>query len=911
MKPAAVAIAAALAVAGCTDLPPLGTCGNGIVEATAGEDCDDADPVTCRACRLVCSADLPATGTCPDGELCCLAGQRCGSDALCRAPSGVFASPSAIIPFTATQHTVADVDGDGIGDVFGVNRQQASFLFGGALTRTASVPISTLSRPESQVTFIDLVLDPGAPVEAEGTAGLVIPTARGFGVLVASGGRLASPALPELEFEVLVNGGGDVPDRALIAAPSVSGRVVAVVAEHRSDAAFPGTDRVALRVFNGRDPLPTDDTPCGVDFPIVPDLASFARMELVETSVGEQAIVAITQIRADLTVEAAALCIVRSPPIAGLVPSLLAVEAGRFVAELRAAELDGDPCPEVVAELSDGADVRFVRSYDTELSAGNCTATPLLRDIADGHLVGIGDLTGDGIDEVMIDRDVWRNTLSVNPIKLGLQLPDALDVARVVDVNRDGRNDIVAVGTPAPDLTVILAVDAGYAPRTIASIGALRELATADFDADTYPDVATIESLTDGTQRVVVAFGGPSGPQGFDSIGDIRGVRSLVGFVDTIPITTSDAFADLFMVHATPQGEDEVSQFHGAATRALTSELDLSGPLPDGDGGRSFGRTMTTGELLPPRGDGSDFCAVSLGNEPGPNGTITSAHAFCVGGRGSTLAAGMLDDVGGLTTDLDPILPGETLPALVAAEVGTNPQGEPFSVLVALRRDTYVAPALIVMALPPTLGEAGESIPSQIVRDVFVMPPLQPGFARLTFVLAARAVQLDADHDSELLVTLFDYIYPSNNATDGTFSTLVYRVDLEAPGGIIGAPPATEVIDHAGRDCADAALVELGTVIPDGQGRTSLPGPELVVVCGDADGTSLHAVYRTDDGLVAGPFEIGDALDAFGALAVGDVTGDRLDDLVILSGTDRDATVSVMVQCPAHDTSACATVTTQ
>ena len=182
-----------------------------MVEATAGEDCDDPDPVTCRACRLVCTADLPATGTCADGELCCLTGQRCGVDGLCRAPSGVFASPSADIPFVATQHTVADVDGDGIGDVFGVNRQQATFLFGGELTRTAAVPISTLSRPESQVTFLELVEDPSAPVQAEGTAGIVIPTARGFGVLVASGGRLSSPALPELEFESYSNGDGDGP----------------------------------------------------------------------------------------------------------------------------------------------------------------------------------------------------------------------------------------------------------------------------------------------------------------------------------------------------------------------------------------------------------------------------------------------------------------------------------------------------------------------------------------------------------------------------------------------------------------------------------------------------------------------------------------------------------------------------
>ena len=356
----------------------------------------------------------------------------------------------------------------------------------------------------------------------------------------------------------------------------MTGEVVAVVAEHRSDAPALGTDRVALRVFRERVPVPTDNTVCGVAFGIEPDVESFARMELAETSVGEYAIVAVTQVRGDVTLEAAALCIVRSPPVAATTASALALDADLFAAEVRAAQLDGDPCPEVVAEVTNGMDLQYVQAFDTSLSGGDCKATPLTYAIAGGHLVGVGDLTGDGIDEVMIEQDVWQDVFSPinNPSTLAYELPDALDLARVVDVNRDGRNDIVAVGTPAPDLTVILAVAAGYAPRTIASIGSLRELVTADFDADTYPDVATIEVLNDGTQRVVVAFGGTSGPQAFDSIGDIVGVRSLTAFVDEFPDTTSDAFADLLLVHASPQGRDEVAQFHGAATRALTSELD-------------------------------------------------------------------------------------------------------------------------------------------------------------------------------------------------------------------------------------------------------------------------------------------------------------------------------------------------
>ena len=215
---------------------------------------------------------------------------------------------------------------------------------------------------------------------------------------------------------------------------------------------------------------------------------------------------------------------------------------------------------------------------------------------------------------------------------------------------------------------------------------------------------------------------------------------------------------------------------------------------------------MAAGELLPPRGDGSDFCTVSFGNNPGPGTSLTVAHAFCVGGRGATLAGGLLDDAGGFSTGDDAIFPEEPLPLIVGAEVGTNTLGEPYSVLVALRRDTYAAPALVVMALP-SFGQPGESLPSRTIGDLFTLPPLEPGFARLTYVLALRAIQLDSDTDSELLVTLFDVVYEQNSVNNVTFSTLLYRVDLEAPGGVVGAPAATAVIDHAGRDCADAALI--------------------------------------------------------------------------------------------------------
>src|SRR5262245_26325628 len=65
---------------GCQQLEHIrgGVCGNNVREA--GEECDSSDPATCRACRFVCNLERP----------CPFAGAGCGTDGLCRVPSGYF-----------------------------------------------------------------------------------------------------------------------------------------------------------------------------------------------------------------------------------------------------------------------------------------------------------------------------------------------------------------------------------------------------------------------------------------------------------------------------------------------------------------------------------------------------------------------------------------------------------------------------------------------------------------------------------------------------------------------------------------------------------------------------------------------------------------------------------------------------
>ncbi len=116
----AILSGALLALAGCADLQilPANECGNGVLEP--GEACDgEADcgaPGAEHACQILCSS-----GACREGY-------ACGLDGVCQAPSGTFESSSATATSTVLDLFTGDVNRDGCSELYVTKRQSITLM---------------------------------------------------------------------------------------------------------------------------------------------------------------------------------------------------------------------------------------------------------------------------------------------------------------------------------------------------------------------------------------------------------------------------------------------------------------------------------------------------------------------------------------------------------------------------------------------------------------------------------------------------------------------------------------------------------------------------------------------------------------------------------------------------------------
>lgn len=598
----------ALIAAACHDLPDLGTCGNGIIEEANGEACDDGlDSDTCTPrCELRCTAEpageayvevataeLPLRDTA--AVYCPGARYRCGTDGICRAPSGRFEPPAAALPFDVEGSPVlGDVDNDGLLDLVGTSATNIYIRF--ASTEGAPLGDAVVQdAPSSDAPFVIFNPRPDDRDPMQAHLRIAVPT-EGLALLRSDGERFTSEL--ELPIPVTETFGLVVRD------PDPAYGDVAITVERASRTSDIEVQRIEVPSPRGNNApiVPKVDLPsCG---PAAAEPWRTVRIEAVAAD--RRAFVIVTRRDGpDPAAEPWRVCRYTHAGASWARDEITLAAPAPSTAVL--ANLDADPCLEL-AVRGDGPGLSMV-----DAAGAGCAflAAALPLPIAEGPadnaaLLAAGPIVAGGLDELVLDGGVYRACAGAEDcggvapgtfVRAAAPTEARWSAAAVTDLNRDGALDVVAARALRPDVDVVRGGAAPNVYRADTSAPVV-DLVAGDFDGDRLGDVAMVER-SPMFERIVVLFGTQeaivAAPRAIASIsGALRLNRFSV--VRWIPSRRgADGIDDLLVV-------DEAGELAG---------------LLVGDAAR-----LMTSPRFAPSADGRSFAGVAAGPFADPMGGV-------------------------------------------------------------------------------------------------------------------------------------------------------------------------------------------------------------------------------------------------------------------------------------------------
>lgn len=850
-----------LLVAACTSLPdiPRSTCGNHVLDAN--EDCDTsavgADKTVCRgpgpvgACRFDCS-------TASDGARTpCPTGWACGADNICRAAKGEFSALAGQIPSDAVQVGLSDYDGDGLQDVREVSNSDIRLRYGdpaGNLGETFLIS-APFARPAAGVLTTDPLLDlafsaGGAVAVWRGATNrtmspttypsIPIPTTQPVSFIAIEALRKRAglevvTLLPDQKGPLFTFGvrGADELD---------STAIVPLFVGLRQGAA----DLVApLRAAQlDEDPVAS---PCD---------------ELVAAFKGTGEIAIFTPCRGDL---ANTIPGQRALPTVGL-------PAGRTVSDFLLADLDRDRHLDLLI-LADEKGIFFALGRGDGTFGAVGTATGL--EAASLIPIDVGFLTPDDLIDIVTQNEIvlitpppskapsgsdagdgGAPTADAGPAETtSVKAQDGVNwtEARIIDLNGDGRLDVVAASKHRLDVFI----NAGgrlFDPHPFRLEGTPSLLTFGDFDGDLIVDLAFRERFDDkSADSLSVAFGTTSGvpstPASQGRLGTIN-VLSAGPLSSDLPQFAADGIADIGALATTADGKIQfVSILSGSPDRLLQSPFVLT---------RVKGKNIVASSALGfavgqfTADDHSDLAVIGI--EAADKGNFET-HAWLVPVTGdaqidlATVNAGPAVD----TITIDSVLRAQTKglswidsrPEMVAVDLDAKGPGALDEVVVLVQpvAESLEGGALYVLR---TKG-GGFSVAAKVPIGLD-----SPGGTRWSL----KKSDLDGDGATDVLVTFHDAAGMHGrvffNKRDGTLDAAPVRVE---------APPGTQLLAWAPLN-ADADVARELAVLTD-------KGVFLAKLSAD------HASFTMAAKALAGIATQGNVL------ACGDIDGDGIDDIAI------------------------------
>lgn len=589
---------------GCTKVPDLdpGNCGNRIVEGN--EDCDGFAPAGLRCGEPGTSTQCSFTCVPDDAEPTCPTDWQCGRDGQCRQPTGTFAIESvATLQFATQELAVGDIDGDGYIDIVGNQSSRVTMRLGGT---------SGILSEQRQV----LVPEPIGPllfdyVDEDPLMDVIVPIAGGLFTMVGD----ARPSLEPVSYASLqLNPAGGIRTLAVEVFPADNDREILALtndgmvffeAKSTASGAYPGGGTFATM---GRDVAVGDvdgDGESEVALAFDKQLVVHICRGQVDDEGREESLQAVCRATDTVTttnpINAAGgthFADVDGDGFLDLLVSVTVEDGSQQVEVARGDGLGGFGRGEVAALFSDTFD-----------QGGNRLPRADTWPIAIANLDGDGDADGTDAHDYVFSKDIMlvrasgAGGLPERGEVVARAGTDIWTAATIMDSNNDGRDD-VAVGlgqldaidfflnNEAPGVGVV------FNKFRVATGAPARLLRGGDFDGDLVDDVAFVQGELDDDQpnQVAVSFGNTSGsPSEPISMGNFGKIEVLEPIDTSLGNGNVDTIKDLAVVFSSAAPPSRLANvLRGDSSRRMLSPfflftLEETFDVPQGVALGSFG----------------------------------------------------------------------------------------------------------------------------------------------------------------------------------------------------------------------------------------------------------------------------------------------------------------------------------
>jgi hypothetical protein len=509
-------------------------------------------------------------------------------------------------------------------------------------------------------------------------------------------------------------------------------------------------------------------------------------------------------------------------------------------------DTDSDPCPGLLSSEGGPAQLKW---WDGRMASGRCAidAAPTVLPVLPGAPAGAVAIGRVPMQPAIlfVSADAIVTTNGVYVLGAGQMISlyqSSRPLAHVSfgDLDGDGDTDGAAISETEDDIDVLLRYPEGVELLRYDTAARMTNITVGDFDGNGVGDLAYSEAAINH-QKLYVAYGTTDRHLDPLQVGTFTNVASLGLFQFVDSADNLSVADDLIVIQpATGTAPGAVTLLHGSPQRTMLSFLD---PRVDAEKTTTLFRATVIGDFAgDTRPDLLSFATNATGQ----------IRAYEAAGTDAGLATA--ESAGTVVDGLGDCALGSLSAACVDARYLAWPRAGGDVVIAVDRR---LAPR--AMRIDP--GQTAQAIPA-----------LTDGLPSGATIQSLHAFDIDGDGKLELVAA---------------FAGSVRICDVSADGMPTKCDDIQTVIPSSTQSCVDAA-----------PGRIGERG--LVALCREGMASTLYRITRTNGALAATELAQGVGLRS---LAVSDVTGDGVDDVVTVQGDGSTSALVVFPQCTTRDVS--------